>query len=154
MTRSLPSLLALATLAGCANANVIEWTDYRPAYRPSQVGLASTEPVLIENASATCGDAGALAGAFSGANPGPSLTFATARPADALYAYRLRLACAPAGDGATRMRAAFLVSDTRLTEASGLVPAGAHPGDPAYRRFAYQMLAALMPYYDPTIADD
>jgi hypothetical protein len=154
MIRRLPSLLALAALAGCANANVIEWTDYRPAYRPSQVGLASTEPVLIETVAEPCGDAGAIAGSFNGANPGPPLTFAAVRPADARYAYRLRLACAPARDGATRMRAAFLVSDTRLTEAQGLVPPGAQPGDPAYRRFAYQMLAALMPYHDPTIADE
>ena len=154
MIRPLPSLLALATLAGCAGAPVIEWTDYRAAYRPSQVGLASTEPVLLQTADAPCGDAAAIAGAFSGANPGPPLTFAATRPASARYDYRVRLACAPASDGATRMRAAFLVSETRLTEAQGLVPAGAHPGDASYRRFAYQMLAALMPYTDPTIMDD
>jgi hypothetical protein len=154
MTRAAPALLVLALLAGCANAEVIEWTDYRAAYRPSQVGLASTEPVLLESVDASCGDPAALAGVFTGANPGPPLTFAATRPVDARYGYRVRVACAPAADGATRMRAAFLVDNTRLTEAQGVSPPGVHPGAPAYRRFAYQMLAALMPTYDQSISDE
>jgi hypothetical protein len=152
--RPLPPLLALAALSACASAPIVEWVDYRPAYRPSQIGLASTEPVLLDNVAASCGDSAALAASFDGANPGPPLSFAPARPADARYGYRLRVDCTPAADGATRMRAAFLVERTQLTEAQGVAPASARPGDAAYRRFAYQMLAALMPYHDPTIADD
>ena len=154
MRPTLPLLLALATLSACASAPIIEWVEYRPAYRPSQIGLASTEPVLLESVSSSCGDASALAGAFDGANPGPPLAFAATRPATAHYGYRLRMDCTAASGGATRMRAAVLIENTQLTEAQGLVPAAARPGDPAYRRFAYQMLAALMPYNDPTLMED
>ena len=151
--RLLASLALAAALGACADATKVDWVEFRSAYRPSQVGLASTEPVLLQAAD-SCGDKAALASSFSGANPGSPLTFAVARPPDALYGYRLSLACAAESGGATRVRAAFLVSETRMSEAQALTPAGAVPGDAQYRRFAYQLLAVMMPTRDPIIDDD
>ncbi len=153
--RQLRRLALVLPLAGCADAVVIEWADHRSAYRPSQVGLASTEPTLLETADAGCGDRAALAAAWSPSGGAwPPLGFVAARAEPSRYDYRLHLACSAAGDGATRVRATFLVATTELSTAQGRAPTGAAPGSEAYHRFAQQMLTSLMPRRDPSIDDE
>jgi hypothetical protein len=41
-----------------------------------------------------------------------------------------------------------------MSEAEARTPVGAAPGDAEYRRFAYQLLAVMMPTRDPVSDDD